>query len=200
MFLDWRLYITTSSLIFWEQQLWDQRTILTTSFCGGFVAIFDTHAFLTMGFVALICNRRIKHLVKVVLRWVTSNGDKCSNICCPKVVLPLIYEIGSLIMPTWNCSKLKIYLDLDFLLSNSLIDITYFISKWTTQEMPRLLPHVMNLIHHFVSNITWNCKGGLELYVMHLAIAIHNNQLVVFAPYMLGKNLNHTCMSTILGK
>jgi hypothetical protein len=29
--------------------------------------------------------------------------------------------------------------------------------------------------------------GGLELYVMHLAIAIHNNQLVVFAPYMLGK-------------
>jgi hypothetical protein len=102
----------------------------------------------------------------------------------------ITFDIGDWLLDHANLElfQIKVYLDLDFLLSNPLIDITYLISEWTTQEMPRLLAHVMNLIHHFVSNITRNCKGGLELYVMHLAIAIHNNQLAVFAQYMLGKN------------
>ncbi len=102
----------------------------------------------------------------------------------------ITFDIGASLLDHANLElfQIKIYLDLDFLWSNFLIDITYLISKWTTQELPRLLAHVMNLIHHIVSNITWNCKWVLELYVMHLAIAIHNNQLVVFAPYMLGKN------------
>ncbi len=60
VFLEWWLYITTSSLIFWEQMAMKSKNHLDNQFCGGFVAIFDTRAFLTMGFVGLICNGRIK--------------------------------------------------------------------------------------------------------------------------------------------
>lgn len=155
MFLEWWLYITTSSLIFWEQMAMKSKNHLDNQFCGGFVAIFDTRAFLTMGFVGLICNGRIK------LRSLKMGDLQWWQVF--KHMLPkshITFDIGNWLLDHANLElfQIKIYLDLDLLLSNSLIDIIYLISKWTTQEMPRLLAH--NLIHHFVSNMTWNCKEG----------------------------------------